>query len=527
MYKALLVDDESTVRNGLMRHLNWTALGIETVLTAASGEEGLKLSLSVQPDIVVSDIRMYEMDGVEMCRQIRRKSPDCQLIFLSGFADKPYLKAAIELAAVSFVEKPVDPAELEKALAKAVAACSQRQTNMHREQYLSQSLPYLKRRAWLALLNGQGSIAEQQRQFQLLQLTVHDLPAVQILILYTDQAVANSESFTVRLKQWMQTHLSAGSLSLLLYQDFIDDRSLVILLGGRLPALNASALDLGVLSDLLKVGLAEYRLFLAVGRPIAGDDMLGRAYQDAKLALTALFYSGYGTIVQARSVMPACPHPDLDTLLFDHFYRALLGQDENEIKLLLDQLSWTLRQARLQQDDWIRSIYYQLNHQINVARETLCLCSREQQEAVQNQHLQVIDRSDTLDDLQKYLLNKAREVIALKKREENGNAVVAKVLRFIQHHYNEPDLSVRALADYCYLTPTYFSSLFKRKTGRTVGQYLTEYRIEKARLLLRDESFKLYQVARQVGYEDSNYFARIFKKQTGLSPSEYRESQLV
>lgn len=139
MYKALLVDDESTVRNGLMRHLNWTALGIETVQTAASGEEGLKLSLSFQPDIVVSDIRMYELDGVDLCRQIRRDNPDCQIIFLSGFADKPYLKAAIELSAVSFVEKPVDPAELERALAKAVAACSQRESNLNREQYLNQS----------------------------------------------------------------------------------------------------------------------------------------------------------------------------------------------------------------------------------------------------------------------------------------------------------------------------------------------------------------------------------------------------
>lgn len=377
------------------------------------------------------------------------------------------------------------------------------------------------------MLNGQSRLEEQRRQLQLLQLAVEAWPAAQILILYTHQPVTNCEGFLARLDYWQQAHLSAASLSLLRYQDFVDDRRLVVLLGGRLPALNASAADVCGMTDLLKSGLAGYRLFLAAGRPFAGSDMLSRAYQDAQLALTALFYSGYGKLVQARSIQPASPHPDLDTLLFDHFYRALLSQNESEIKLILEQLSATLRQAKLQQDDWIRSVYYHLNHQINAARETLCLCSREQLEAVQNQHLQVLDQLDTLDDLQDYLLNKAREVMALKKQEESGTAVVAKVLRYIQHHYSEPDLSVRALADYCYLTPTYFSSLFKRKTGRTVGQYLTEYRMEKARLLLKDEGFKLYQVARQVGYEDANYFARIFKKQTGLSPSEYRESQPV
>ena len=98
-----------------------------------------------------------------------------------------------------------------------------------------------------------------------------------------------------------------------------------------------------------------------------------------------------------------------------------------------------------------------------------------------------------------------------------------QVLRYIHRHYSDENLSVKKLAEQVFLTPTYLSNLFKQEVGKTIGQYITEVRIERSKELLRDKRFKLYHVAQQVGYSDSNYYAKAFKKQTGCTPSEYRE----
>ena len=98
-----------------------------------------------------------------------------------------------------------------------------------------------------------------------------------------------------------------------------------------------------------------------------------------------------------------------------------------------------------------------------------------------------------------------------------------KIQQYIADHYSDRELSVKVLADFVYLTPTYLSNLFKKSTGYTIGQYLLDIRIEAAKQLLRNPEYKLYQVATMVGYEDSNYFTKIFKKKTDMTPSEYRK----
>ena len=108
--------------------------------------------------------------------------------------------------------------------------------------------------------------------------------------------------------------------------------------------------------------------------------------------------------------------------------------------------------------------------------------------------------------------------------EEQGNTIIQTVKGFIRENYNRPDLKIGDAAKKVYLTPTYLSSLFKSKTGMTVGQYITRCRVEKAKELLLDPRYKLYDIAEMVGYNDENYFARTFRKWTGMTPSEYKEN---
>lgn len=123
MIKLLLVDDEPVTRNGLMKHVPWNELGVDTVKDARDGIEAFEIAERFHPDIIVSDIRMPGLEGIKFCEMIREKYPDCKIIFISGYSNKRYLKAAIEINALSYVEKPININEMKEAVRKAVVLC--------------------------------------------------------------------------------------------------------------------------------------------------------------------------------------------------------------------------------------------------------------------------------------------------------------------------------------------------------------------------------------------------------------------
>ena len=120
MFHLLIVEDEKRTREGLCRHIDWNGIGVDPVTAVAGGMEALLAVDEIRPDILLSDIRMPHMTGIELASIIRKKFPRCKINFLSGYADKEYLMSAIELKAVNYIEKPIDLTEIRNAVAKAV-----------------------------------------------------------------------------------------------------------------------------------------------------------------------------------------------------------------------------------------------------------------------------------------------------------------------------------------------------------------------------------------------------------------------
>ena len=118
--KVLIVDDEELTREGIRMSIPWENLGITEVYMAEDGEEGLKKALELLPDIILADVRMPRMDGITMAFEIRKSWKQCRFIFVSGYCDKEYLKSAIQLSAVNYIEKPVEPSEIVDALKKSI-----------------------------------------------------------------------------------------------------------------------------------------------------------------------------------------------------------------------------------------------------------------------------------------------------------------------------------------------------------------------------------------------------------------------
>ena len=167
MIKLLLVEDESATRKGLMKHIKWHELGVDVVEEAKDGIDGLEAARRMQPDIVISDIRMPGMNGIDFTAAVREEFPACKIIFLSGHSDKEYLKAAIRINAVSYVEKPINVDELREVIAKAVRLCRENLKVDRMQMALSESLPFIRQNIVNGLIRSPIDERELRRSLQL------------------------------------------------------------------------------------------------------------------------------------------------------------------------------------------------------------------------------------------------------------------------------------------------------------------------------------------------------------------------
>ena len=131
--KLLIVDDEELTRVGVISSINWQSIGIDEVLQADDGMNGLEMARMHKPDIILCDVRMPRLDGIQMLEQLETILPDVVPVFMSGYSDKEYLKAAIKLKAVNYIEKPLDPLEIQDAVIEARDLCLERKRTRHNE----------------------------------------------------------------------------------------------------------------------------------------------------------------------------------------------------------------------------------------------------------------------------------------------------------------------------------------------------------------------------------------------------------
>jgi len=341
MVTLLIVDDESATRNGLQRHIRWERCGIDEIHVESNPRAALEACERYKPDIILSDIRMPGMTGIEMCTEARKRLPDVQIIFLSGYSDKEYLMSAINLSAVRYVEKPVNVREMEEAARQAVTAVK-----------------------------------------RLLQNT----------------RITEEEALLARFQQALHRREA--------------DR------------LNELAEEIRALAD--------------------QDSLPGRARK---------LYFRFGCLLGSTL------YPERTA-------------EENE----------------------------------RIIRESL-------------------ENEKSAEDLYAWFVKTIRMMI--NPAWDSGlSQPVARCVALIKGNLASETLTVQWLSERVYLTPTYLCSVFKREMEITPSQYILALRIEQAKQLLTDSRFSAAQIAKRVGYSDPKHFAKVFKRMTRQTPTEYRRSHV-
>lgn len=521
MIKAIIVEDEDITRNGLINHIPWDELGIEVLKAAENAEKALIMCEDFKPDIIISDIKMRGMNGVDMCVELKKRYPDAQIIYISAYTDKEYLKAAIEQGVVHYVEKPISPIELVDAVKRAAGRVQEIVEQRNLKINYVMNLDSMKSKVLRSLLISDYSNDNLENDMLASGLFSSDKQDMRILILHSSAKIINYKD----LKNELKHHLKyiCARYDITYFFDLLDISNIVVLLKGSEEDLSKeSSFFKEIQNYLSNIRFEGIDFFLAIGDLQRLPNELSKSYQRALIALKTLSFKGFGSYAYYDEPI----NDDYFKLEEDYtssLLRSLTNSNYEEVSNILDGLSTMLIENKSVLNPSVRNAYYNIDLCILQAEKSLMLNYYNGLEDTPEYRSKQIESAKTFIEINVYIKNHANEVIDKLKQEILNGSAIHQVLEIIHKEYGDRNISINTLAETVYLTPTYLAGLFKKETGKTIGQYLTCFRMEKAKKLLKEKRYKLYNIANIVGYSDANYFAKIFKRQFGITPSEYRE----
>ncbi len=543
MYRLLIVDDEPTVRAGLRAYFDWASYGIEVAGEAEDGDIALEMVVRDQPDLILTDVRMLNMDGITMAHRVTEQFPAVKIIFVSGHDDADYLKSAMKLSAVDYIFKPVNLQELTAVIKRVVDDLdAERSERLHRQELLiklKEGMPLLREKFLLSMIGGGAPKSELAERVSFLGLRLPVEASYWVMVVSVDDLadVLASRSERDRQLLWYSARNIFQELLDMHMQGYaLEHRTgeIVGVLQLQEPSgdsVTEAAESLLSLAGELRANLDRW---LKIGVTIGISDMtsglpgLASAYKQAREAADYKWYLGKNRIITMDSLESAGPEngaKQYDYELNEKLMAALKAGNEGKLEEAVDIIFASMSCSRPDGLKYGRNLCMQL---VLATRQLLMElgavdAALEEEEAELKEALY---QKETLKDMRALMetyLEAVGERIRVTRSGKVAN-VVERVRAYIEEHYADGGLTVADIGKAVYLSSTYVSLLFKQETGQTVGEYLTHVRVAKAKELLRDPKYKFYDICYAIGYTDPSYFTKLFKKMTGVTPSAYRDS---
>lgn len=530
MPTILIVDDEKHTRESIRDFIPWTELGINRVVVAKNGVEALEEAEKAHPEIILCDVRMPRMDGIEFAGHVRNLLPRSRILFLSGFADKSYLKSAIELRADRYVEKPINYTELTQAVRDALHLYlkeNAREQEIHQlRERLDSNLPHLFNDWVYGLLSEGGHAAFYDR---LLTEASDHLPGFPrrghflcaSARLYWHKGHNAKKDRLTSFRSRLSTEAELGTVKLLVAAS-PDGDELVLILADS--AVMLPSLPMGLFRRILEkteqLSDGDFTVALGIGLPVQSPSSLRSSYRQAADLSQRSFYHGFGQIYSEGSPLEEDFIPD--ETFTDSFF-TLFPEKMDELELLLKDLGKRLANESIYFPDAVKKYFGGLLMEtaFEARRSDAGGSGLSQKVPV---FLKDIQQSMTLEAMLTHFFNAVKALREEPEQSERYNEKIREAIGFIREHYMEPELSLQAIADGLYLNQNYLCTLFKKQTGKTLNDFITETRLEAARHLLRKSGARMYEIAEKTGFGDPNYFATLFKKYTGLTPTQYKHT---
>ena len=531
----LIAEDHALTARYLRDNINWSGLGVRIIGVASNGREALELMDQEQPDILLTDIRMPIMDGLELIRRVRSAGSQLRPVILSAYDEFTYAREALHLGVADYVLKPVDDDALTGTIARIAGELEEQRQSMTEEDMLSETLQsqlsILRNEYLQEVLRGNAEEHELSERLQALRI---EFPTQHFAVLAAELDGSAGEHETSQSRDTVLNDVA---------------RALEAALSPQFPTLSVSFPSTAALIICRRKvdSHAELEAIRRICRSVqesfrAGDrhtfsigisgaheglSSLERCMTQATEALAQRFMGGHSGAylyrVERDARRASCDYPvDSEEQILAHVSAGRTGEALDALHRFLTQLRDSSHLCNGLIKDGVIALMLRA---ASVARRTSGDDGRQNSEIVTEEEITGLSRQQCLQDLGDEsctLLARTCEAVR-HTRTASPDRVVEAATRYIELHYTER-CSVADAAAFVGYSANYFSHLFKKRSGRSFSNAVAEYRVNQARRLIETGRHRISEVAEMVGFHDPQYFSQTFHRLAGMSPRDYRRS---
>ncbi len=529
LYRVLIADDEEEVLEGILQKIKWEKIGFTVVGSALNGVDALEKASRLRPDLVLTDIKMPFMSGLELCERLRRSVPSAKLVVFSGFDDFEFAQKAIKLHVTEYILKPIDSAELTETL-KRIKVQLDREISTRRDieklrRAYQQSLPVMRKQFLVGLI--EGHVSGEALDAQAKQLRMDSRAAGYAVGLLRPGPLTDEKNVLKGREELIPISVQEMLEEILKnYCEFIDflyfgcvtviavfqkDGNIMPFLDGMSEVCKAAPRALGM------------KAMAGIGDVVPDLHGLRGSYSGAMNALEYSAVMGGDRAVYIKDMEPDSSARIEFSAEDEHaVFRAVKMADAAEIEKQVgavfarfESVLLPLSRYRVFFLELLTSLL-KLIHSYGLDEDDIF--------GKGFRFTDILTQFRSLDEIRGWCTGVCKKIgCRIQSKRSNGTRLLAEsAKRYVRENYRNPELSVESLCLDLHVSPAYFSTVFKRETGESFVSFLTGVRLKKAVELLNTTEDKTYVIAKKVGYHEPNYFSYVFKKKYGVSPSRYR-----
>lgn len=536
MLKMLIVDDERMIREGIRDIVDWQEYGIEVVGTAANGIEAMELYKNHLPQIVITDIKMPKMGGLELTRYFNEKKAGVKVVILSGYEEFSFAQEALKLGAEDYLLKPVVPDRLVERILQIKEICElDRRKKAEEEKLLQQikeSIPLLREKFLMELVEGNFTCREDiLERAEYLGVRLEAYTGIGVLIVHLDGYKKHSRKFSEMERQLLNRSVensikeivkSTGEVFSIRSGEFCIIKSL-----DSAP----EAEEQVVLQDICQSvqGILQSRCdfgtTIGAGRVYNDIMNISDSFYEAKEAIKYKLVMGKGQVIFIQDIGQNLDNTSRypEELEKDIVFAVKNGDKSRIHPYIVEYFGTYMEKLEVEYTRWASmKLLYAVS--LGVTNSGGKIKEIIGQEA---ELWECLSGFDTLKEIQEWVEGILVKIVdsIIEKSSNKNKPIIDRILEYLNGHYSE-NFSLKKLAEEIYLSPNYICSLFKQEMGKNISDYLTDIRIEKAKELLKDHTKKVYEISNMLGFVDSRYFNKVFRKYTGMNLTEYRDKVL-
>lgn len=524
MFKVFIVDDETIFREHLKTAIDWEKHGFVISQEARDGIEAIEKIEADQPDIVLVDINMPIMDGLELSEKLKEKYSDIVIVLVTGYSEFEYARRAVKIGVEDYILKPFNSEELIVTLLK-VKSMIQLKRNERDEQRRDAEL--VKEMFFQFLISSEYSSSEEETEKQMrrfgikLNSFLFMVSSIEIDNIYerwnaSDEIILWKNAVSNILKEAIQVQGNH-------FVFYAPEDRMVSLIEFK----NKEQMEIFKTEEYVKLcktirNYLNFSVTIGIGTAGSGFSHIRKSYSESNVALQNKISFGNGKVIEYKSLQNEYKNIGFYTgEMNEKLQMSLRLNNWEEIKVGLDEVFGYILKEKLS----VEYVYVILMSLVSLCFSYITESGKNIKDifGMDFSPYKSVSKNQTIEEAYHNIVNIYKTTVDFfgKNKLTRSRKVVDCVMKYVDEHYSDGELSVLKISNSIFVDSSYIRRLFKRELNMTVTDYITEVRMKKAKELLMLGRYKLSEVCEKVGFNDSGYFSKVFKKHYGISPSVY------